>query len=218
MTLPKHCGMPALTCNIEGLRAHAVLNNVFGSVDVDVSVRKWRSWLVHCLVKSSRHYNEARNIIYLQLAEADVSNGGVQNGRVLHIIDFPLAIEDCITSIVKLNVCLKALEQKVELLAGFSNTLKNEKLLIGKLRDKLEHMHNQIACGQTGNGPIFLVLNESGNSIKLLALEISFLSLHAVLEHMYAAVAGLFSDFNAASPVEPSGALVLSMSVQITQT
>ena len=88
MALPTHCGMPPLNLNIEGLRKHAMLVTLFVSEsDVSIEKRKWRSWLVHCLVKTARHYNEARSLILAQINEGK-RPPAVEKGRQLHMFIF----------------------------------------------------------------------------------------------------------------------------------
>lgn len=94
--------MEPLNQNIEGLRTHALAVAMFlPETGISAEARRWRSWLVHHLLKTARHYNEARHLIMAQIAESKRSAAEMMEGRYLPILDFALAMEDCITSLDK---------------------------------------------------------------------------------------------------------------------
>ncbi|WP_155888074.1 hypothetical protein [Cupriavidus sp. WS] len=216
MTIPTHCGMPPLHLNIEGLRSHAMLVSIFISEpDVSVEKRKWRSWLVHCLVKTARHYNDARLLILAQISEGQRSSAEMAKGRLLPVFDFAFAMEDCITSLEKAIACIRALSKKGEMPSAFVLALDNERQSLNDFRRQQEHMHSQIAAGQTGDGPILVTLSDDGDSMKLRSLTMSFVALFTLIDAIYRDVASLFPAHDIQSPPSPGGVPQISMSMTI---
>lgn len=216
MALPTHCAMPPLIQNIEGLRLHAMLLNTFiPEPDISEIKRKWRSWLVHCLVKTARHYDQARELIIAQLAEEQRTLSEAGRGRSLHIIDFPFEIEDCITSLEKIVLCINALAKKGDIQPTHLNSLKREAMSLKEFRNQQEHMHGQIAAGQTGSGPIFACLTDNSEGFRFRKLEIPFSVVFQLIDAVYKDISGLFPKFNSQSSPAKKGAPTFSLSADV---
>ncbi len=208
--------MPPLNLNIEGLRSHAMLVSMFiPEPDVSVEKRKWRSWLVHCLVKTARHYNDARSLILAQINEGKRSSAEMAKGRLLPVFDFAFAMEDCITSLEKAIVCINALSEKGEMPSAFALTLDNERQSLNAFRRQQEHMHVQLARGQTGDGPILVTLSDDGDGMRLRGLTMSFVALFRLIEALYREVATFFPAHNIQSSPLQGGVPQISMSMTI---
>ncbi len=206
--------MASLDQNIEGLRTHAIFTNIFiDSADITPAQRKWRSWLAHCLMKTARHYNEARALILAQIGERERSPAELMKGRQLPLFDFSLEMEDCITSLDKTITCIKILAEKNELPAARVLELKEEMQRLKEFRNKQEHMHKLIAAGQTGDGPILVVVADEGDSMKLLKLTMPFAAVHSLIGAAYRDISGLFPAHDPLSPATPAGTLQLSGTV-----
>ncbi|EHF4995455.1 hypothetical protein B7O32_001825 [Enterobacter hormaechei] len=216
MAIPTHCGMPPLHQNIEGLRSHAMLISIFmPEPDVSVEKRKWRSWLVHCLVKTARHYNDARSLILAQISEGQRSSAEMAKGRLLPVFDFAFAMEDCITSLEKAVACIRALSDKGEMPSAFVLALYNERQSLNDFRRQQEHMHSQIAAGQTGDGPILVTLSDDGDGMRLRGLTMSFVALFKLIDAIYRDIATFFPAHDIQSPPSPGGVPQISMSMTI---
>lgn len=216
MTIPTHCGMPPLHLNIEGLRSHAILVSVFmPEPDVSAEKRKWRSWLVHCLVKTARHYNEARLLILGQIGEGQRSSAEMAKGRSLPLLDFAFAMEDCITSLEKAIACIRALSKQGEMKSAFVLALDSEQQSLNAFRRQQEHMHSQIAAGQTGDGPILVALSENGDGMRLRGLTMGFDALYKLIDAVYRDISGLFPMHDVQSPASLGGVPQISMSMTI---
>ena len=216
MVLPTQCSVPPLNLNIEGLRSHSILIGVFiPEPDVSTEKRKWRAWLVHCLVKTARHYNAARNLIQAQLGKALRSPAEIAQGRQLPLLDFGLEMEDCITSLEKVVACIKVLSRNNEISAVRLLDLDDEMRSLNALRRQQEHMHSQITAGQTGNGPIIVAVADDGDGIKLRDLKMSFTAIYRLIDAVYRDIATLFPAHDPDSPVQVGGVPQISMSMTI---
>lgn len=216
MAIATHCGMPPLSLNIEGLRSHAMLVSIFvPEPDVSAEKRKWRSWLVHCLVKTARHYNEARSLILAQINEGKRSSAEMAKSRLLPVFDFAFAMEDCITSLEKAVACIRALENKGEMPTACVLALNDERLSLNAFRRQQEHMHSQIAAGQTGDGRILVALSDDGDSMKLRDLTMSFSALFRLIDATYRDVATFFPAHDTQSPASSEGVPQISMSMTV---
>jgi hypothetical protein len=212
MALPTHCGMPPLSCNVEGLRVHSFAQTMFfPDKETSVGKKKWRAWLVHCLVKSARHYDAAREIILRQLAEATRPADQLAAGRQLHIFDFPEQMEDCITSVFKAAMCLEKLAVSEGSFGRFCAANKADIESLRQFRNLHEHMHMQITNGEVGNGPIILSISEDGNSVRFRDKWMSFAVTHALIQDMYSALASLFPDFDASSAPQSASPTTISI-------
>lgn len=209
--------MRPLERDFEGLRAHALLISMFvPEPDLSAESRKWRSWLVHCLLKAARHYSEARNLILAQIDEGKRSTAEMSQGRLLPILDFALAMEDCVTSLEKVVVCINALESKGQMSGGRVMGLKAERAALKSLRNQQEHFHVDVAKGQTGQGPIFVTVDGDGEGMSLRKLRMSFEGLHRLIDASYLDISALFPNYVGALPGQ-GGVLSLSMSGTITE-
>lgn len=218
MAIPTQCGMVPLTQNIEGLRSHALVTSIFmPEPEISPEARKWRLWLVHCLVKAARHYNDARNLIVAQIGERERPASGVATGRALPILDFALSMEDCITSLDKVVVCINALEKKGQMSGSSVLALEQEKNDLKSLRNQQEHMHINIADGQTGDGPIYVIVSEDGDVMKFRNLKMSFAALHRLIEAVYIDIAALFPVHDVNSAPSRGGVPNISMTLSIEE-
>jgi len=219
MGVPVTCGMRPLDMNIEGLRSHSMLVSLFAAEpEISEEARKWRSWLIHCLVKTARHYNEARKLVLSQIEERNRTREEMEGGRLLPILDFPFAMEDCITSLEKLIVCMSTLVDKEKLPAGAISTLKNERKLLNKFRGQQEHMHNQIANGEVGSGPIFLMVSDDGNSIRYRSLSMSFQEIYQLIEAAYRDISALFPNHDSTSAEKEAGSIRIGITMNLGVT
>ena len=213
MALPTHCGMPPLNLNIEGLRSHAMLVSIFvPEPDISDEKRKWRSWLVHCLVKTARHYNEARSLIVAQINESKRSPAEMTKGRQLPMFDFAFAMEDCITSLEKSVACIRTLASKGEIQSTYVLALDDEMQSLNAFRRQQEHMHSQIAAGQTGDGPILVGLSDDSDGMRLRKLTMSFSSVFRLIDAVYRDVATFFPAHDTQSPASRGGVPQISIS------
>ena len=206
--------MPPLHLNIEGLRAHALLMNIFiPEPEVSAEKRKWRSWLVHCLVKMARHYNEARSLILDQVSEGQRPYAEMVKSRYLPIFDYAFAMEDCITSLEKTIACIRALSKKGEMTSAFVLALNSEQQSLNAFRRQQEHMHSQIVAGQTGDGPILVALSDNGDGMRLRGLTMGFDALYKLIDAVYRDISSLFPMHDVQSSPLQGGAPQLSVSM-----
>ncbi|WP_141758616.1 hypothetical protein [Duganella sp. HH105] len=181
--------------------------------DVSTEKRKWRIWLMHCLVKTARHYTASRNLVLAQLGESTRSAVELAQGRQLPLLDFGFEMEDCITSLEKAVVCIKALSRGSEISATRTLKLNDEMQALNALRRQQEHMHTQIAAGQTGNGPIIVTVTNDNDGIQLRNLTMSFSAIYRLVDALYRDIATLFPAHDPDSPAQSGGIPKMSMAV-----
>jgi hypothetical protein len=217
MSLPTHCGMPPLSCNVEGLNLHSLAQTIlFPDNETFSAKKKWRAWLVHCRLKGARHYNAAREVILRQLAEATRPSEQLAAGRQLHIFDFPEQMDDCMTSVFKVAMCLERLIDSEKSFDRFCAANKDAIESLRQFRDQHGHMHTQISSGEVGNGPIILSISDDGNSIRFRDKRMSFAMMHALIQDMYSALASLFPGFDALSAPQASSPTTISITATMT--
>lgn len=211
MSLPKHCGMPPLTCNIEELRLHGFTLIFVLEPELTPTARKWRSYMVHCLAKASRHYNEARDLILMQIGGGRAQGEPAPTAHPMPLWNFALAMEDCVTSISKLAQCAYYLTDEVPSFAAFREACKVEIDSVIKLRNQQEHMFGQLAKGETGSGPILVALSADGDSIELRNLRVSFHAVHRLIQDFFTALLPLFPHYAPTSDLIAAGIPQISM-------
>ncbi len=155
-------------------------------------------------------------MILAQLAERERPPEQIMKGRHLPILDFSLAMEDCITSLYKMEMCMSILAKSQPLIAPFVDLLIVEKNKVRDFRNQQEHMHQQIASGQTGSGPIMITLSNNGESMQFRNLKMPLTFVHALIEEIYSTLVKLFPKFDSKSiPLKP-GILTLSITGSMT--
>lgn len=202
--------MPALTRDFEGLRVFGVFSGMFGAPNISDAERKWRSWLMHCLLKTSRHYNEARKLVLDQISERERPVEELMQGRQLPMLDFALEMEDCITSLDKAFVCIDSLVKNGGWSGLENNAIAEAKDLLRKFRNKQEHMHLDIASGQTGNGPILVSL-EKDDFIKLRNLSMPLSMVHELIDSLFLMLSSLYPQFTQATNPAAHGTMKITM-------
>jgi hypothetical protein len=147
-------------------------------------------------MKAAQHYNSARGLVLAQIFEGERPLDELMGGRQLPILDFPYEMEDCITSLYKAVTCINQLARDEPALRAFAESLREEKAALAGLRNQQEHMQTQIAAGQTGKGPILVLLSDDGESLEYRSLRVPARSLHTILGALYGTVANLFPNFD----------------------
>lgn len=207
-------GMPPLTQNIEGLRSHALLVSIFvGPPEATPAQRRWRSWLVHCLTKAARHYENARKLTVMDAREA---NDARPDGQALPMLDYAFELEDCITSLDKAFSCIQALHGRGEFPDSRVMALASDVRLLRAFRNKQEHLHNHLASGETANGPILVAVDSNGLGIQLQKLSMTFSTLYGLIDAVYRDIASLFPRHDANSSPRAAGIPRLQITATVT--
>lgn len=215
MSIPNTAAMPALSQNTEGLRKHAMLVSIFNTADIDPAVRQWQSWLVHCLVKATRHYNAARELVLAQQKETrQRANPGETR---LPMFDFAFEMEDCLTALDRAVGGITVLAGQGALDGAGLDALDADRRALRKLRNKVEH-GTDITSGQAGRGPIFVSVTQDGAGIQLLNRSLSFASLVALIGAAYVALAAHFPNHDAGSVPQLADTTVIRMWATLTAT
>lgn len=205
------CTLRPLTKNFEGLRRHNQLQ-IFVPDSLSTEQRRLRTWLVHVVHKAARHYTAARDIVLADIRSSRLPDGSV----AFHIWDFCLEIEDCVATTYKGLKCAALLADR----GGGPGALEvtPEGKAVSNLRNKLEHMHTAIGGGQSGSGPVFIVLDASREHLCLRDLKVPVDYVPKLLEDLFKATAAMFPQFDPASAPEREGPSVLSITATIEVT
>lgn len=205
MSIPKECKLSPINKNVEGLRSHLQLL-MFIPEDIDALARQRRAWLVHLIVKASRHYNAARVLVIDQIHNASTSTG-----VRFPIWDFGLEMEDCITSLAKALTLLNSLSALSPTLRVAQLEFLDEKKAVWKMRNKQEHLFTHLASGQIEEGAVIVMVDESGDNIVLGKQRLAITSLHAIISHVFDVVATMCPQFDTSSTPQAAGITHLSM-------
>lgn len=215
--MTNHCGLPELALNADGLRAAELRTMFLSEPEVSPQKRKWRRWLVHCLIKASRHYKAARTLIEADVAEQLRPAAALAEGRLLYVLDFGLEMEDCITSLEKISQCLRTLSLRGDVTAVNLLALADQTRMLNAFRRQQEHMHEHLAAGQTGDGPIILAISEDGDHLKLRKLKMPLTAIHQIIQAAYLDVAALVPGFDPESrQTQYHGPVNISVSSEMT--
>jgi hypothetical protein len=79
-------------------------------------------------------------------------------------------------------------------------------------------MHAQITASETGSGPISIVFGDEGGTIRFRRLSMHTASLCALIDGAYKVVASLYPVFNASSPKESGGPIMMTITASIEVT
>lgn len=206
--MPTAKNIPELNGNIEGLKRHSFACGFDPESNLSTNARKLRTWLLHTVASSSRHYTKARELVQLQ-DNADQSRDG---GAVFHILDVSEQIEDCVMATFRACMAIGRLDS-CESAQEFSNQFSESIQSLRSIRNQFDHMYGQVTSGETGGGPILIVFGEEGRAIRFRELSMKTASLHALIDGAYRVVAGLHPAFNANSAKEAGGPLTITGSM-----
>jgi hypothetical protein len=206
------CSLRPLALNFEGLKRHSQVL-MFIKEDLNDNARRSRAWLLHAVHKASRHYMAARQLVLAQMHASRTPDGGV----LFPMWDFCLEIEDCVATAAKAVKCADKLARGKSGRMPGALELTPEGDSIVKLRNKLEHLHEEVGGGQLGSGPIVIMLD--GEHLRLRDKRVPVENLTKLLEDLFVVVAALFPHFDLASPTEPPGItkMVMTMSMEVQE-
>ena len=100
--------------------------------------------------------------------------------------------------------------------ADFYDTYNADIESLIKFRNKLEHLHVNVARLQVGKGPIVVKLSQCEGELCLLKERYPVESLKNLIEEYFKALAKLFPSFDVNSKPTEEGVLGLSMTATIT--
>lgn len=209
MSIPEECKLPPITRNVEGLRNHMQLL-IFVPENLDALALKRRAWLVHLIVKASRHYNAARTLVIDQICHARTPSG-----VRFPIWDIGLEMEDCITSLAKAVTLLRGLSTLSPTLVAAQGQLLEEKEAVKQMRNKQEHLFTSLANGQIDDGPVIVMLDQSGENIVLGKQKLAAAALHAIIDHVFDVVATMCPQFDPSSSPQAGGITHLSITAKM---
>lgn len=212
MSLPNADNIPELYFNFEGLNRHSFLAILLPEAQNSDDERKLRSWLLHTLVSSARHYNKARELVFLQNTASHNNDGGT----VFHVLDLSEHMEDCISATYRACMAVRRMSKNNDGLQAFvdKHLLAIEKL--SKIRNQFEHMHSQIVSGEVGSGPISITYSDGGTVIQFRKQKLKTALLYELIRGLYFSIASLYPRFDPSSKPEKGGPMKLTVSAEMT--
>jgi hypothetical protein len=209
MTLPITENIPELDFNFEGLKRHSFLCIFLPESSLSDDERKLRTWLLHTLVVSARHYTKARQLVLLQ----NNANQARDGGAIFYVLDLSEEIEGCISATYR--ACMAIRRMSNTNFGAFFTQQNNAIEVLGKIRNQFEHMHSQIVSGEIGNGPITITISNYGQIIQFRNLKLKTVALFNLIKDLYVAIASLYPNFDVNSRPESGGPMKLIVTANI---
>ncbi|NIC07152.1 hypothetical protein [Billgrantia bachuensis] len=197
MTLPIATNIPEIDFNIGGLRSHAILNIFVQELGLSAEEMKFRGWLLHTVFSAARHYSSARQLVVQQNNSDQQRDGGL----VLHLLDVSENLEGCVTGVYRSCMAVRRMHSKSEPCRVFVESYSGKVDSLARLRNQFEHMHGQIVSGETGDGPISIILSGQGRSLSFRRLKLDITSLYDLIHGLYQVVASMYPSFSSNVPV-----------------
>ncbi len=205
--LPQASNIPPITVNLQSLKAHSLLCVFVQDPSVTVEQRRLRTWLLHTVASAASHYSAARDLV-TQQGHADQQRDG---GAILYVLDVPEQLDGCVTALYRACMAIKRMQPfaAAEIFAREYETAIDE---LCSIRNQFDHMHSQIVTNETGPGPILIVFDNEGRSVKFRSLHIQTAQLAALIQGAFSVVASLFPGFNAGFQAQAVGPTKLTIS------
>ena len=179
MTIPTQCKMPDLSGLDSPLFNRLFVKLIVGERNISFKASLYRRNFIRLIDKALREYNEARNIVLAQIAEAN---------RPVYIYRFTDHIETCINAVSRLFALLDRISSEKEspqFPRPLRRLLQTKNRSITTIRNSVEHIDEHIQKGEISPGnPIMLTLNEEADGIVVSKSEIKFEELAMVLKNM----------------------------------
>ena len=209
--LPVAENIPELSGNIEGLKMHSFKCVFISESPLSEDDRRIRAWLLHTIATASKHYTRARELVELQNSNDKLRGGSA----IFHILDVSEQIENCVAAIYRACMAIRKLgscQKAQEFCSDNKKTIEE----LRSIRNQFEHMHSQVTVSEIGCGPISIVFDNEGQSIKFRKLSMDTYSLHALIDGAYRFVASLYPTFNVDSLIEAGGPFKVTMTASVS--
>lgn len=212
MSLPIAENIPEINFNIGELKRHSFLSVFIDEPEKSVEERKLRTWLIHTVFSACRHYSNVRDLVIKQ------NNADQQRdyGLVLHLLDVSEHIEDCIAGTYRSCMAVRRLSDQNKYCKEFISENSDAIQSLEKLRNQFEHMHCQIVAGQSGNGPISIVLANEGKSIHFRNKKVSVSSLFILLQGLFKILITMYPKYEPSNTVQANGPTKLTITFNAT--
>lgn len=198
--------IPELRINIEGLKRHsAVCIFGFEIQPLDDREKKLRAWLLHTLVSAARHYSKMRELVQLQ-NNASHKDGGT----VFYVFDIAEQLEDSVMAAHRFCAAFRMMKS-FSAATRFISANQDSIVSLTAIRNQFEHMHTQIASGESGRGPISINLSDAGKTICFRKLRLETSKFYDLIEAAFYVVAEFYPEFDTNSAPEAQGPLKLTV-------
>jgi hypothetical protein len=190
MSLPSECKMPDLSGLDYPLIGRLIIQLLAGESGLSPKTSLYRRNFIRLVDKALREYQEAREAILAEIAEAKRPPEKMsRDGRSMYIHLFTDHIETCINAVGRLYKLLERIKvekQPPGLPRELRRQVETREGTIVKIRGAVEHMDELILKGEAGMGkPIMVAGSENWDAIVVSAYELRFDELAMVLRAMH---------------------------------
>ena len=189
MALPSECKMPDLS-GLDSLMNRLIVQALIGEPGLSQKTRLYRRNFVRLVDRALMEYQEARELIFAQIAEMNRSSKEmIRDGRSIYLFTFPDHIETCINAVRRLYKLLERIKTKKQS-PGLPRELRRQVETIEEtivdIRDAIEHMDELIHNSELAAGkPIMAAGSENWDAVVVSNYELKFEDLAIVLRKMY---------------------------------
>jgi hypothetical protein len=189
MSIPTECKMPDLTGLDSPLFNRLFVKLLIGERNISRKASLYRRNFIRLIDKALREYDEARNIVLAEIAEANrPAEEMAKTGRHIYIYSFTDHIETCINAVSRLFRLLDRISSEKDspvFPRSLRKLLQAKNQSIKDIRNSVEHIDEYIQKDEIAPGnPIMLTLNEETDGVVVSKFEIKFEELAIVLKNI----------------------------------
>jgi len=190
MAIPSECKMPDLSGLDSPLIGRLIVQLLVGEHGISRKAGLYRRNFVRLVDKALGEYNEAREVILAEIAEANrPAEEMSKDGRRIYFPAFTDHIETCINAVRRLYKLLQRIKSEREspvLPRELRRLVEKIEESIVDIRDAIEHMDERIQNDEIAPGkPIMATVNKNGDGVVVSKYEMKFEELAIVLKKMH---------------------------------
>jgi hypothetical protein len=162
---------------------------MIGNPGLSPKAALYRTNFVRLIDKALREYNQAREAVLADIAEANRPAKEMTAGRRMHFIVFTDHIENCINAVERLFKLLKRIKSEKQSPAWpkeLRRLLETKSESIANARNAVEHIDTLIRNDEIGPGkPVMMTVSEKDDAAIVSSYEIKFEELAMIMEKMH---------------------------------
>ncbi len=189
MPVPIECNMPDLA-DLTPLMGRLLIKFLVREPNLSHRLKLYRRIYIRLLDKAVREYQSARAMVNAQIAERQLPVEEMyRDGRLIYMITFVDYMENCINATRRLCAIIERIKGESIYQSQHRDARRQIESLddsIRGIRNLVEHMDEQIMKDQVApEQPIMLIINENGDRLNILNIEIKCVDLANVLRRIH---------------------------------